>query len=180
MPQHRAYVETTIISDALLKPGNPKCTAALAALKKYDETLLPVYAIKEWKAGIMRYFAYFHEKLVQTKSLSRTVQIIAALPDQYHRYRKNTSLEALATAVHLSSQRASTGATVSLDEDKELADRYRYAITVLLMKSWRKRRDLTSKTIQDLDCYTESPPVLSSSGVFDLSPLNCDPERECS
>ena len=181
MPPRRAYVETTIIADALLKPGNPKCVAARAALKRYDETLLPVYAIKEFKAGIMKHYAYFHEKLVQTKSLSRTVQVIAALPDQFHRYKKNTSLEALAAAIHLGALRPSSGATaVSADEDRELADRYRLAIASLLVRSWRKRRELTTQTVQDLDCYTESPPVLGTSGFFDLKPLNCDPKGECS
>lgn len=177
MPPRRAFVETTVIADALLKPGNPKCAAARAALKRYDETLLPVYAIKEWKAGIVKHYAYFHEKLVQTRSLSRTVHIISALPDQFHRYKKNTSLEALAAAIHLGSQRPSAGATTtSADEDRELADRYRLAIAGLLIRSWRKRRELTTQTVQDLDCYTESPPVLSASGYFDLKPMNCDPQ----
>jgi len=179
MSPRKAYVETTILADALLKPGNPKCTAALAALKRYDTTLLPVYAIKEWKAGVVKYFAYFHEKLVQTKSLSRTIQVIASLPDQYHQYRKNTSWEALATAVHLGSQGRKPGAEPSEDEDRELADRYRLSIAGLLTRSWQKRRELTTETIQDLDCYTESPPMLNASGVFDLSPNDCDSEVKC-
>jgi hypothetical protein len=179
MSLRKAYVETTIIADALLKPGNPKCTAALAALKRYDTTFLPVYAIKEWKAGVVKHFAYFHEKLVQTKSLSRTIQLIAALPDQYHHYRKNTSWEALAAAVHLGSLNKPQRAESPEDEDRELADRYRLSIASLLHRSWKKRRELTTETIQDLDCYTESPPILNASGVFDLSPINCDPEMQC-
>jgi hypothetical protein len=178
MLQSKAYVETTIIADALLKPGNPKCSQALSALKRYDQTFLPVYSIKEWKAGIMKHYAYLHEKLVQTKSLSRTIQLIGSLPDAYHRYRKNTSLEALSAAVHLSSQTRSA-TSISANEDEELADRYRLAIAVLLMLSWEKRRQLTTETIQELDCYTESPPVLTESGVFNLSPMNCSNETEC-
>jgi hypothetical protein len=180
MPLRKAFVETTIIANALLKPGNEMGRAALSALARYDETFLPVYAIKEWKAGIVKHYAYFHEKLVQTKSLSRTVQLIAALPDQFHRYRKNTSLEALAEAVKLGARRGSARTTASLTDDEELADRYRLAVASLLIRSWRKRRQITTETIQELDCYTESPPTLSDAGTFDLTPLNCDRETECS
>jgi hypothetical protein len=179
MPEPRAYIETTIVADVLLKPGNPKCSAARLALKRYGKTFLPVYAIKEWKAGVMKHYAYFHGKLVQTKSLARTVQIISALPEQYHRYRKSTSLEALATAIHLAAQNKVPGSPFSVNEDEELADRYRLAIAGLLIRAWRKRRDLATETIQDLDCYTESPPRLNAAGVFDLSPMNCDEEKEC-
>ncbi len=154
--------------------------AALSALKRYDETFLPVYAIKEWKAGIVKHYAYLHEKLVQTKSLSRTIQIIAALPDPYHRYRKNTSLEALAEAVQLGTQGVPSETAGTPGGDKELADRYRLAIAGLLIRSWRRRRQLTTETIQELDCYTESPPTLSDEGIFDLRPLSCDPEAGCS
>lgn len=178
-PSRKAYVDTTIIADALLKPGNPKSTAARSALKRYEQTFLPVYAIKEWKAGIVKNYAYFHEKLVQTKSLTRTIQIINSLPEQYWRYRKSTSLEALASAVHLAARTRRRDTPPAANEDRELADRYRLAIASLLIRRWRERRSLTTETIQDLDCYTESPPVLDESGVFNLSPVDCDSETEC-
>lgn len=180
MPPRKAFVETTIIANALLKPGNRIGKAALAALKNFDETLLPVYAIKEWKAGILKNYAYFHEKLVQTKSLSRTIQIIARLPEPYQRYRKGSSLEALAEAVQLGARRGSSKSSASAVDDKELADRYRLAIAGLMTRSWNKRRTITTETVQELDCYTETAPVLSADGVFNLNPLSCEPETECS
>jgi hypothetical protein len=179
MTNSKAYVETTILADALLKPGDPRCEAAHSAVKRYTESLLPVYAIKEWKAGIIKHYAYFHGKLVQTKSLSRTIRVISRLPEPFHHYRKSTSWEALATAVRLAARSRRPGAAVSGDEDQELADRYRLAIASLLYRRWSERRKLTTDTVQELDCYTESAPVLDRNGIFDLNPIDCDTE-ECS
>ena len=129
--------------------------------------------------NIQTLYAYFHEKLVQTKSLSRTIRVINSLPPQYHAYRKSSSYEALAVAVHLSSRNRPSGSRFSSSDDEELADRYRLAIAGLLLRSWGKRRKLTTEIVQDLDCYTESAPVLGKDGIFDLSPVSCD-TQECS
>ncbi len=53
---NRAYVETTILTNVLLKPGSKKQAAARSALSRYEETLLPVYSIKEWKAGPLDHY----------------------------------------------------------------------------------------------------------------------------
>src|SRR5579871_2392092 len=90
-----AFVETTVLTDLLLKPGTAKNARATAALRRYSKTLLPVYSIKEWKAGPLDYFAYLHDKLFVTGSLRKTFAAIAALPSGY---RKSTSMEALAAA----------------------------------------------------------------------------------
>jgi hypothetical protein len=175
----KAFVETTVLANALLKPGDPRCAGALAAIKRYTETLLPVYAIKELKAGIIKNYAWFHQKLVQTKSLSRTIQVVNSLHPSFQAYRKGSSLEALSTAVSLTAQTRPANVDFSKDEDEELADRYRLSIELLLKMAWDRRRTLTTQTVQDLDCYTESAPVLNDAGVFNLIPNQCDTD-ECS
>src|ERR1700680_4855716 len=91
-----AYIETTILADLLLKPNSPKHARAKASLARYENTLLPVYSIKEWKAGPLKNFAYIHEKLVLTTSFADKIQAIAALA--HLSYLKPTSMEALAAA----------------------------------------------------------------------------------
>ena len=178
MPIRKAYVETTIIADVLLKPGSAKCAAARGALKNYDETLLPVYAIKELKAGIVKNYAYVHEKLLQTRSLARTLEVISSLA-QFRRYATSSALEALQAAIRLPRKATPQKGHTSNNDDKDLADRYRLAIASLLVRSWRRRRQVTTRTVDELDCYTESAPILNEYGVFDLTPLNCDPDTEC-
>jgi len=87
---NRAYVETTILTNVLLKPDSKKQAAARSALSRYEETLLPVYSIKEWKAGPLDHYSYVHDKLVETRSLAYTLSAINALNPVLEARRKGT------------------------------------------------------------------------------------------
>jgi len=164
-----AYVDTTVLADVLLKPGLAKQQKAKAALGRYQRTLLPVYSIKEWKAGALDYFAYFHDKLVQTKSLRNTFRAISSLP---RGNRKDTSWEALAAAASGSFSGPGNG-------DREQADSYRLSLERLIIRSWRKRRKVTTHVVDELPCYVEAEPHIGRNGYFDLSPQKCEPDQEC-
>ena len=97
----QAYVDTTVLADALLKPGSPKQSRALAALARYEETLLPVYSIKELKVGALGHYAWLHDKFVQTKSLADTVQAMSSINPHFQGARKSTAWEAFAAATRL-------------------------------------------------------------------------------
>jgi hypothetical protein len=173
-----AYVETTVLTNYLLKPGSLKCMQARAALSRYGTTFLPVFAIKEWKAGPLSHYRYVHAKLVTTGSLRNTLAALANLPLRSP-YRRATSLEALAAAAQLEPHVRKSGTHAPID-DKEMADRYRLAIQSLIVRSWRKRRKVASQTIQELACYTEAEPKIDKDGLFDLKPHACDRDVECS
>jgi hypothetical protein len=176
----KAYVDTTVLADALLKPSSPKQARALAALARYEETLLPVYSIKELKAGALGHYAWLHDKFVQTRSLADTVQAISSINPYYQPGRKSTALEALAAATQLLVG-GSESAGDYASRDSEDADRYRLALAKLIVLSWKKRRKLAHKTIQELDCYIEAAPRRDkTSGFFDLSPQYCSGEKRCS
>ncbi len=169
----KAYVETTILTDALLKPGTVKQAAALRAISSFETSLLPVYSIKEWKAGPLQTYSYVHDKLVVTGSLGDTLEAISRL-HPLRAYMKNTSLEAWTAATRFVE---SSAGDVPVDE---LVDRYRLALASLIKTSWRKRRKLTTETIQDLDCYIEAEPKIEKTkGLFDLHPMKCERDREC-
>lgn len=174
----KAYVETTILTNALLKPASVKQADANAALKRYDETLLPVYSIKEWKAGPLDHYAYVHDKLVQTRSLAYTFAAINSLNPYTEGRRKSTSAEAFEAAMMLDKAQPNLDRS-DTPRDEEMADRYRLALASLIIRSWRKRRRLTTRTIQDLECYTEAEPKIGKNGFFDLSPKECARDRSC-
>jgi hypothetical protein len=90
----KAFVETSVLTDALLKPG-VRSSAAISAINGFDESLLPVYAIKEFKAGPLRKFCWFHAKLSTTKSFSRSVEQLRRMASTPQRYFTSTALEAL-------------------------------------------------------------------------------------
>src|SRR5260370_3445150 len=113
----KAYVETTILTNVLLKPGSDKQAAANSALNRYDETLLPVYSIKEWKAGPLDHYSYLHDKLVQTRSLANTLAAVNSLNPVTEARGKSTSVEAFAAAARLdSAQPRATRIDAHLDE----------------------------------------------------------------
>lgn len=175
---NKAYVETTILTDVLLKPETPKQVAAKQALARYGETLLPVYAIKECKYSPMDHYAYVHDKLVQTRSLRYTFRAINSLNPVKGARRRATSLEALEAAATLEPA-ISVQSTSGAARDEEMADRYRLALARLIISSWRKRRRVTTKTIHDLECYTEAEPRIGKDGFFDMTPRECSGDRPC-
>lgn len=171
-----AYVETTVLTDILLKPETPKHQRATAALKRYENTILPVYSIKEWKAGPLHNFAYLHDKLVFTKSFSQTLNAVSALGRGS--YLKSTAMEALAaTATTLKAAPQKYAGLGS--RDNEMADSYRLALASIIIRSWRKRRKITTHVVDDLSCYVEVAPRLGKDGYFDLTPQECDGDQEC-
>jgi hypothetical protein len=176
---NKAYVETTVLTDALLKPATVKQAAAQAALGRYQETLLPVYSIKELKAGPLDHYSYVHDKLVVTRSLAHTLNAVNSLNPVIEARRKSTSFEALEAAAQI--DKAHPGIhRLSSNADEEMADRYRLALAALIILSWQKRRNITSKTIDDLECYTEAQPKIGKDGLFDLTPKECAHDRHCS
>ena len=86
-------VDTTIIANLLLKPGAQQ-DEAKAALARYSETILPVFAIKEFRGGAFRYYIWAHNKLVEKGNVPDFV--IAANAVWRQAYLKSTSLEAFA------------------------------------------------------------------------------------
>jgi hypothetical protein len=172
-----AYIETTVLTDILLKRGSPKYQRATTALKRYKDTLLPVYSIKEWKAGPLDTFAYLHDKLVITKSYSATLNAISAVGGMT--YMKSTAMEALAAAAAI--LKASPQRYAGLGgHDDEMADSFRLALASLIVRSWRKHRKIATRVVDELPCYVEVAPRVGQDGRFILAPKECDRNQECS
>ena len=168
-----AYVETTVLTDILLKPQSDKQKRAKAALQRYDRTMLPVYSIKEWKAGPLKNFAYVHNKLVLTQSLADTLQALSTLSG----YLRSTAMEALAAAGQISKSRQKYSGLGNTDADQ--ADSFRISLATLITLSWRKRRHVTSEVVDDLPCYLEAAPRIGKDGTFELEPRLCERDEEC-
>lgn len=172
MANDTAFVDTTILAEVLLKTG-PSHDAAIRALGRYRKTLLPVYAIKEWKRGQLATYVLVFNQLTRTRSFSQTNIWLSRL---YRRPRlQSTSREGEAlAALHLPS------ATISPSSpDEELADRFRLAYKTIILQSWDSRRSVTSATVMDLECYIESGPKELPDGQLDIHPRDCRRDREC-
>lgn len=170
----KAYVETTVLTNALLKPWGP-AQEAEEAIARHSPSLLPVYAIKEFKAGPLVNYRYAHDKLLSTGSLQKTLLAIRDIHRQ--RYKMSTALEALGASCTLITDPLPP--VVGADLDRELALRFRLAIKSLIFLGWDLRRSVTTETVDDLDCYRESKPYVDKQGFVELKPTQCDADQEC-
>ena len=94
----RAYVDTTVLTNLLLKKGELNVSAS-TALTRFEETLLPVYAIKEFKAGPLRRFVWLHNKIVEN-GYAGAMDALQRLSGTPQRYLTSTAIEALKTSAY--------------------------------------------------------------------------------
>jgi len=178
----KAYIDTTILADILLKAGQPRGEQALAALRTFEITQLPVYAIKEFKRGPLARFAWLHNKLVTTQNFTQSMAALHAVAGTPMRYLTSTALEAVVKAS--SSIAHETPATLAAKYgndahlDNILRDEYRLALKKVIFQAWASLRSVTTETVQPLSCYDETPPY-EKRGMIELDPKKCDLQPVC-
>ena len=179
----KAFVETTVLTDFLLKGKSDRGILAARALATFDETLLPVYSIKEFQFGPLKNFTWFHNKLAATQSFARSLQALQGMSMTPRRYLVSTALEALQGAAsafsanqNLSSLVQKYGAKAKLDSI--LCDSFQTSLKANIIRAWRKRRLVTTSIVQPLPCFTETEPK-EVSGQLVLPAQQCAPEQEC-
>lgn len=177
----KAFVDTTVLADALLKKGELGVVAR-QALRRYETTELPVYAIKEFKAGVMKNMAWFHDKLVSTRSFSKAIDALHKMSLSPKRYTTASAIEALREAATVSGK-ATTLEMVQIygptaKQDAVLCDRFRLAIRMNIVNAWKRRRTLVSEVSNPLPCYQEVGPY-EERGLLILDPNRCAANAEC-
>jgi hypothetical protein len=178
----KAFVETTILTDILLKPNSKPGKLAKAALNRYDETQLPLYAVKEFKAGPLKNYVWFHNKLASTKSFAKAIDALHRMSLTPKRYTTATVLEALREVVTIVG-RTETLRTLNkqygtVSPDAMLCDQHQIHLKTLIYKAWRNRRRITSSVVHPLNCYQELGPI-EEHGQISLTPTGCDRSQSC-
>jgi hypothetical protein len=174
-----AYIDTTIIVDALLKDRATRDTAT-KALKRFSSTQLPVYAIKEFKAGALSYLAWLHNKLVDTGAVGKTITAIHAVMKR-QQGRAATALEAMANGLQESLGKATPH--ILLQQHGRTADdiicaELRIMLRYRIISGWSQRRSITTRVIQPLSCYPERDPIYRNGRIV-LGPATCVVIGEC-
>lgn len=178
----KAILDTTVLTDILLNSGEAK-TIALKAINCYCETYLPVYAIKEFKAGPLKNFAWIHNKLVTTGSYEKSIDALQRMSRTPRRYTTSTALQALREASKSIGKQTSTDLLKKYGEsasiDKILCDEFRLVLKFKIVTAWKKRRKVSTDITTPLPCYREVAPY-EKRGLIELNPKVCDSENECS
>lgn len=169
--------------DALLKTG-PLRDAARRGLRRFAESELPVYAIKEFKAGALRAYVWLHNKFATERSYARTLTAVHAMSRTLQRNLTSTAIEALATlASSTGPTEARTleeryGSTAKLDTIQ--CDESRLALKAIIYKAWSARRSITTRVVCPLSCYEELENVQEGrSGTLEIGRLGCTLGDEC-
>jgi hypothetical protein len=177
-----AIIDTTVLTDILLNSGEAK-DIALKAIKCYRKTFLPVYAIKEFKAGPLGNFVWFHNKFISTGSYEKAIDALQRMSRTPKRYTTSTALQALKEASGSIAKKTLGDLLKKYGEtathDKVLYDEFRLTLKSLISVAWKKRRKITTEVISPLSCYREVAPY-EKRGLIEIKPTSCDPENGCS
>jgi hypothetical protein len=174
-----AFVDTTVLTDILLKTDWQR-ERSVKALRSFRRTELPVYAIKEFKAGPLGHFVWLHNKLQTTKCVSATMMAVAKLMP-YRRHHPATVAEALAEEFNSLGRKtprrlAEVYGERSLDEisieASMLSIRYR------IMRAWQRRREVTTAVVLPCPCYVGTQLTLKR-GLIDVRPRKCAEAGGC-
>lgn len=178
---NKAIVDTTILTDILLNSGESKALAK-KALDSFDQTFLPVYAIKEFKSGPLNNFVWMHNKLATVESFSNALEVLQRMSRSPKRYTTSTAIQALKEAAGSISKETLGGLEkkygADASPDKVMCDEFRLAIKVAILKSWKMRRSVTTDIIQPLSCYREVAPF-EKRGMIELEPKGCLKTENC-
>ncbi len=176
----KAFIDTTILADRLLKPGT-KQEAAKTALGRYEETVLPVYAIKEFRAGAFRGFIWAHNKLIEKGNFRDFVTAASALRQ---RNLSSTALEAFSAGlalvpdVKLSVWRDKYGDDAS--PERIQFDSLRLQLRSLIYRAWLQRRKVTDRVVDELPCFQEIGPKEKRGLIeFEDKIKSCGTEPDC-
>jgi hypothetical protein len=174
---NRAYVDTTVLTDALLK----RDPSAKTALDRYSWTGLPVYAIKEFSAGPLKNWIWFYNKLVNN-SYSDALRELHRMGFTPKRYTTLTAIEALQqvakefeSMVNVEVFTNYPGQTLG----QTIRDQYLFHLKRRIAQSWRQRRTLTTEVVQELSCYPGRAPRFQAGGLIEKDHLGCDHGGEC-
>lgn len=172
------YLDTTVLVEALLKTLKRR-RKARSTVRQYGRSALPVYAIKELKAGALDNYILVHNKLAETMSYDKTMDWLVRNKRRLNRLL--TGLEALsagrATVIGAELATAETPA----ETDRLIAETVMLELRRLIQKAWSDRRKITSEVVQELPCFQEDAPYYDDETGMIFNPhQKCPPRQDCS
>lgn len=161
----KVYLDTTVLTDALLKAGSGASGAARSSITESGEVFLCQYAIKEFRSGPFANFVWTYNKAVECADWATFFAACARVAQTPNKNRTSTALEALGSA-------SGTGTVLDLET-------VRATLRLIILKAWRTRRKLATSIVGVLDCYVEEPELRRENDEFVLGRLACEPGKPC-
>jgi hypothetical protein len=175
-----AFIETTVLTDFLLKRDGSERRAA-EAVARFDDKLVPQFAWKEFKRGPLKNFVWAHNKLADTRSLLAAFAALQRLSRSPHRYLTSTAIQAIHTAFanlfkdpNSLAQRYGAKA----HPDAIHADALRLELKRVILSSWKKRSTLFGGPFHILSCYPDAP-LRYDTPLIKTEPRDCPASAQC-
>lgn len=177
-----AFVETTVLTDLLLKKdGSEK--AAEAAIAKYTKAIVHQFAWKEFKRGPLKNFVWAFNKLADTKSFIDTLAALQRMSLSPRKYLTATAIQAFHTAfkgmfssASLSSLKDQYGDKA--EPDQLHADALRLELKRVIVGSWSKRHTLFGGAQEPLPCYPDAD-LIEKGTRLEVDPRDCGRGSDC-
>ena len=169
MPSGNAFLDTTILVDATLKDQDRR-DAVRVGLARFENSILPTYAMKEFRAGPLDTYVWFLNLLKRTGTLARAVER-AALESAYRQNRLRTSVEL--------QSRLLIECFPKGESPEESGDRMWRLLRKIIAMAWKSRLTLATRRTAQLRCFSESAPGTGEDGLMVLDPPSCRKGHSC-
>jgi len=149
-----AYLDTSVVCDAIGIGGASKASVAAASLAKYARTELPTYAIRELRAGALANHIYAHNCVASSTTLDEAIDKMGRVGGFQPR-KTQVALAALIRAVAAAYTTASSGSKST----QRKVDPLREAERILANKTiamWASRNTVATAVVQPLSCYADA------------------------
>lgn len=177
-----AFVETTVLTDLLLKKdGSEK--AAETAIAKYAGAIVHQFAWKEFKRGPLKNFVWALNKLADTGSFVETLAALQRMSMSPRKYLTATAIQALHTGFKAMFASPTLGALqnqygAKADPDRLHADALRLELKRTVLNSWSKRHSLYGGQQELLDCYPDAD-LVERGARLEIDPRDCPRGTDC-
>lgn len=177
----KAFVETTVLTDFLLKLDGSEIRAR-DVLQNYEFITVPHFAWKEFKRGPLTTFIWAHNKLAETKSFNVTLQRVQGMSRTPKRYFTSTAIQAIQTAFSANFADLATADVFarygSTNFDEMMADACRLELRRVISRSWSSRFRLFDGITDTLSCYPDAE-LFYDDGMIVYKPYDCPKGTDC-
>ena len=143
-----AFIDTTIVCNVLLPTTSGQDTAAKAAVGSYAVAAVPMYALREYRAGPLGYWILAYNVLVMHDDI-KSAQDELASKSAFKPRQQSATLRAIVEGLI---EVGLVGATTPVDLKRELEN---YLLRVI-SAAWDLRRGVGTDVVQHLGCFTDA------------------------
>jgi len=155
----KAFLDTTILCNALELSGTTKAKVAQDALDSYDSTEAPVYSLKELRAGPLSSWILAHNVIAAESSIEDAIERLGKMSSFKPRQGSVSSFALITGLLGVIRQQKEANPSKNHPDfdEKALLENH---LALRILRAWKKRRSVASKVVQPLACFVDQELLL--------------------